>query len=118
MSDPGFGALLELSEDELFERLGAELLGEGLGFGPEDAARYRRVARRWFDERLDQFRSTVCSAGPVQSLITAPTGDRLVEATTVLDIVTGFEGDTTHAILLSVLITRFGLATFCATHHP
>jgi hypothetical protein len=47
------------TDDELYEALGAAMLGSGLGVSPGDQDRFRRFARAWFDNKIGQLRQRI-----------------------------------------------------------
>jgi hypothetical protein len=105
--------LLEKEPDELYHLLGAELLGESIGFGPADFRRQVDFGRQWLRERLRMLRRTVCLDGRVQQMIIANKGDLVAECAAVLDIVSN-RIDLPKTPVLAVLVVRLGLSGFCA----
>ncbi len=102
------------TDDELFEELGAKLLGDGLGIGSDNPEKFRTFGKNWFDGKRKEFQRQICNDTRVQSLIRSSNGDRLVEAVTLADLLSSIAGDTVHPALLAVLVTRVGLGVFCA----
>jgi hypothetical protein len=100
------------SEDQLFELLGAELLGGGLGVGADDPEHASRFARKWFLSRRNKLREKLCGKTIVESM-TTESGARMVEITTIMELMgQEFGSDQVH-LLLAVLLLRQGLTTLC-----
>lgn len=112
-SDPNdFARFEDFDEDELYIELGAELLGKGLSFGPEDFGRYRAYAVKWLSEHLSEMRSTVCGTRAVITLQSTDGGDRAMEVATVADCLTALYGKPAAAVAAVILIRR-GLDNLC-----
>lgn len=113
MNDGQVDEYLDKSEKELYQLLGATLLGEGVGFGPGDAARFGKFGKKWFDEKWEELRSRICGNSAVKALAESPESDRVVQVSTLTDLLGTIEGESSHTLLLAVLITKLGLNTLC-----
>lgn len=108
----------EISDDELYEMLGAALLGEGPGVSPDDKDSHRSFGRSWFANKKRDLQRIVCHAEVVQGLLGSSTSDRFIDAGAVYELLQGHGHDPVDAAILAVLIVRIGLGTFCATAPP
>ncbi|WP_432889842.1 hypothetical protein ACQPYH_11370 [Kribbella sp. CA-245084] len=106
------------TDDELYERLGAALLGEGLGVSPDDRDSHRKFGRSWFANKTRELQRIVCHAEVVQGLLGTSTSDRVIDGGAVYELLQGHGHDPVSAAILAVLIARIGLGTFCATAPP
>ena len=104
---------LAKSERELYQELGATLLGSGPGFGPSDAARFLKFGKKWFEDRFDDLRVKLCRDGGVRALIEARDADRAVQVATLVEILATIEGQASHTLLVTVLVTKFGVTSLC-----
>lgn len=96
----------------LLELLGNELFGTGVGFGPADARRYRRLAREWLDSHAEELRQKICGSAAVQAVTDEDSGAKLTDMAVVADAVLTMLGHPTASIV-AVIATRRGLASFC-----
>lgn len=110
---PDVTEYLDYDEDELFEELGAQLLGGGIGAAPRDPDQNGRYGRRWFESRLDQIREQVCGNQGVEVIRTDQMRDPLLQVATVSDCVASLSGKPAAAVL-ATLILKVGLNTLCA----
>ncbi|MGH3611050.1 MAG: hypothetical protein ACRDRK_00205 [Pseudonocardia sp.] len=114
-----FGDYWDCDDDELYELLGAALLGTGaVGISPEEQDRNRRFGKRWFDRQYHELQQRVCTQKTVRDLIGQPTSDRLVDAGTVAGLLAQQDDYGANSVLIAVLITRIGLSAFCANVKP
>lgn len=59
MADGSVEAYLDHADEALYEILGAELLGSGMGVSPAELDRYRRFARSWLDNKTRQLKRSI-----------------------------------------------------------
>lgn len=111
-------AYWDRSDDELYERLGAALLGEGAGVSPDDRDSHRKFGRSWFGNKRRELQRIVCHAEALQGLMGTSTSDRVIDAAAVYELLQGHGHDPVNAAILAVLIARIGLGTFCASAPP
>ncbi|HEY3946186.1 MAG TPA: hypothetical protein VGL78_13245 [Solirubrobacteraceae bacterium] len=104
--------LTELSEDDLLAMLGKELLGPGIGFGPEDPGRYRRFAEHWIEERADKIRVAICHDESVQAVFAKDLQDRFNDWAVLADALTTLAGRP-PLTLLAVVLLRRGYEAVC-----
>jgi hypothetical protein len=96
----------------LLELLGSELFGTGVGFGPADARRYRRLAQEWLDSHAEELRQKICRSTAVQTVTDEDGGAKLTDMAVVADAVLTMLGHPSASIV-AVIATRRGLASFC-----
>lgn len=113
MSEQQIDEYLDKSEKELYQLLGATLLGEGRGFGPGDVARFGKFGKKWFSDKWNELRGKVCGNSSVKALSESPESDRVVQVSTLVDLLGTIEGPASHHVLVAVLITKLGLNTLC-----
>jgi hypothetical protein len=101
------------TDDELFELLGLELLGEGLGLSPSDKRRHRKFGREWFAARQAELQRRVCHHNRLQGFIGTGASDRLLDAAAIYEILQNVDDDLVAIPVLAVLIARVGLGEFC-----
>lgn len=101
---------LQADEDELFAKLGRQLLGDGLGVGPDDEDESQRFGKAWFDSRVTEFRTVVCAHPFVKELSGDLTGDLVDIAALVLPFVGNHQ---LLALTVSGIIVRRGVTAFC-----
>ena len=107
------------ADDELYELLGASLLGSGsVGISPEEQDRNRLFGRRWFERQYHELQQRICTDKKVRDLIGESVSDRMVDAGTVAGLLAQQDDYGANAVLIAVLITRIGLSAFCATVKP
>jgi hypothetical protein len=102
------------SDDDLYELLGAALLGEGRGLSPEEQDDQRRFGRQWFARQHDELQRRICRDKRVRQLIGTTASDRFIDAVTISEILSSHDDLGLNAALLAVLVARVGLGTFCA----
>jgi hypothetical protein len=101
------------SDEELYTLLGAALLGEGVGLGPDDEESERQFGKQWFANKHRELQRQICHHERAQALIGTSGSDRLIDAYTIQELLGDFAGDPTTAALIAVLVTRVGLGAFC-----
>jgi hypothetical protein len=107
------------TDDELYELLGASLLGSrAVGISPEEQDRNRRFGRRWFDRQYHEIQQRVCTDRKVRDLAGESVSDRVIDAVTVAGLLAQQDDYGVNAVLIAVLVTRIGLRAFCATAKP
>ena len=99
-------------DQHLLELLGSELFGTGVGFGPADARRYRRLAQEWLDGHAEELRKKICGSTAVQAVTDEDNGAKLSDMAVVADAVLTMLGHPSASIV-AVIATRRGLASFC-----
>jgi hypothetical protein len=108
--------LWEAPEENLFEALGAALLGEGIGFGVEDPFRRRRFGERWFKEHLNEIRQRICGDPGVRSLLDDRVGGQMMDLATVVGAMAGVCGSHHDAAtVLAVIVVRRGVDALCGS---
>jgi hypothetical protein len=111
--DPDVVWFLEAGEDELFVRLGRQLVGDSLGMRPDDTDENQRFGRAWFDAYAMEFRSVVCAQPFAKGVLSSDLTGILVDiAAAVLPLV---DDQKLLALTVSGIIMRHGLTAFC---HP
>jgi len=98
--------LTQLTEPELLAQLGKELLGSGVGFGPEDTRRYRRFAEQWIQSRMAEIRGAVCNDDGVRAVFTRDIQERLNDFGIVADALATLQGHPPLTLLALVLLRR------------
>jgi hypothetical protein len=101
---------VNLDEEELFEALGAWLLGSGPGFGPSDAERTTRFASAWLENQLDDLRRALC--GDVLANLKGGGFDLLTDGAAVADTIAATLGRP-PANLVAVILLRRGIHRLC-----
>ena len=114
MADADLATLAALDDDELYARLGGELLGDGLSFGPEDFARYRDFAVRWVREHVADLRARVCGRVPARDPESKGGTDALMDMAAVADCLVSLLGKPA-ATVAGVILVRRGLDTLCGS---
>ena len=104
---------LSKSDRELFQQLGAVLLGQGPGFGPTDGTRFGKFGKKWFNDKLEVYRGKLCGHPAVQALIESPESNRAIQVSALVDILSSIENESSHTLLVAVLITKLGLDSLC-----
>jgi hypothetical protein len=104
--------LASYDDQHLLELLGNELFGTGVGFGPADARRYRRLAQEWLDSHAEELRQKICGSTAVQAVTDEDSGAKLTDMAVVADAVLTMLGHPSASIV-AVIATRRGLASFC-----
>jgi hypothetical protein len=91
--------------------LGAEILGTGPGFGPEDFERQIRFAREWLQRKRHELQAQLC--GDVLETIVKGKGfDTLADATVIADALAATLGKPSASIVVVILMRR-GLTSLC-----
>jgi hypothetical protein len=109
----------ERSDDELYELLGAALLGTGtVGISPEEQDRNRRFGKQWFDRQYAELQRRICTQKTVQDLVGQSRSDRMVDAGTIAGLLAQQEDFGPNSLLIGVLVARIGLSVFCAGVEP
>jgi hypothetical protein len=99
-------------ESELLALLGKELLGDGIGYGPEDPGRYRRFAERWIEERLDRIQAAICDDAGLRVVFSKEMENRLNDVGAVADALSAIAGRP-PLTLLAVILLRRGYESVC-----
>jgi hypothetical protein len=111
MTDDELRKYLDLEEDDLLELLGAEILGTGPGFGPEDFERQIRFAREWLQRKRHELQAQLC--GDVLETIVKGKGfDTLADAAVITDALAATLGKPSASIV-AVILMRRGLTSLC-----
>lgn len=111
MMDDELRKYLDLNEDDLLELLGAEILGTGPGFGPEDFERQIRFAREWLQRRRHDLQVKLC--GDVLEVIGKREGfDAMADAAVIADALSAMLGKPS-ATIVAVILLRRGLTNLC-----
>jgi hypothetical protein len=111
---PVIETYLDKTDDELYELLGAALLGDGLGIAPEDKDEHRRFGRGWFGNKRRELQRKICHHDKLKGFLGNSTSDRAIDAAAIYELLQNLGEDTVNAGVLAVLIARVGLGTFCA----
>ncbi|KDN81196.1 hypothetical protein [Kitasatospora cheerisanensis] len=116
-------AYWDKSDDELYELIGAALLGDGPGLSPEDEEEHRRFGREWFTNKHRELQRRICHDPRLQGLLGTTSSDRLLDAAGIYGVLQGLEGDSAvtgavNSAVLAVLVARIGLGTFCVNARP
>jgi hypothetical protein len=111
MTDDELRKYLDLDEDDLLEMLGAEILGTGPAFGPEDFDRQIRFAREWLQRKRHDLQRRLC--GDVLETIGKREGfDALADAAVIADALSAMLGKPSASIVAVILLRR-GLTSLC-----
>lgn len=102
--------LMALSDEQLLERLGAEIWKEGRHAFPATPARLRKEATRWLSRNRTKIRTAVCNHPGVKAV--QQNADRVVLAGAILDILAATKGVPAPSVV-AILVTRMGLNQFC-----
>lgn len=93
--------LSALDDGEVFERLGTALLGSG-----PDPERARQFGEQWFQWKLPEIRTRLCTDDTLQRLGEAPGAAEVAELLPRL-------GDRSTVACAAVLVVRRGLEAVC-----
>lgn len=105
--------LLQQDDDSLFEELGKSLLGVGPGMSPGDSNRFFNFGQKWFGDRKSDLQTKLCPHAAVQAIIDSPTSDRATQTSVIVDVLGSLEGYSSHAVVVAVLVVKFGLLELC-----
>jgi hypothetical protein len=111
VTDDELRKYMDLDEDELLELFGAELLGSGPGFGPEDFERQIRFAREWLQRRRRDLQAKLCGR-VLETVRNRETLETLTDAAIVADALSGMLGRPSASIIAVILLKR-GLTSLC-----
>jgi hypothetical protein len=95
-----------LSDDELYEIVGMDLQGTGLGVSPADRARFARFARSWLDNKSRQLWSQIHSTDTYRIWLESAGRDQLVDPDTVDRILVEDDWDPQASAALALLLVR------------
>lgn len=73
----------DLSDDDLYEVLGASLLGVGIGISPEN--NYRRFGKRRFARQHGELQRRICNDKRIRELTGTTVSDHLVDAAAIVE---------------------------------
>jgi hypothetical protein len=107
-------AYFDKTDDELYELLGADLLGDGLGISPEDKDERRRFGKQWFDNKRRDLQRRICHHDKVKGLLGNSASDLAIDAAAIYETLQNLGEDAVNAAVLAVLVARVGLGAFCA----
>ncbi|TDV42684.1 hypothetical protein [Actinophytocola oryzae] len=102
------------TDDELYELLGAELLGDGVSLSPEDKDEHRRFGRQWFGNKRRELQRKICHHEKLKGLLGNSTSDLAIDAAAIYETLQNLGEDAVNAAVLAVLVARVGLGAFCA----
>jgi hypothetical protein len=105
--------LLASDDDALAAELGRLLVGVGVGFGPAEFGRFRRIAQEWLDEHADELRDRVCDNSIIQAITTDDLGTKLTELSVIADALVAITQDRPSALVVTVIVARRGFRRFC-----
>lgn len=101
-----------LSDDELWDQLGSDLLGAKRAARVSRSDRIKH-AREWFDENRERFRESLC-ADPAAVALMNPSGETTAdEAAVIADLLLALVGDAPPVITVAVIIARRGIRWLC-----
>lgn len=109
--------LIDYDDDQLLEDFGQELLGQGVGFGPSDLARYRRAAVEWLESHASELRDSICGNPGLRSLTDDEFGAKVADAAIIADTISTGLGHPSASIVAVILVRR-GLSRFCDGQPP
>ena len=120
MSDtPIIDELLEYTDDELYEELGAVLIGKGFGFADEDPGQFRHYGKKWFFANLATIRGRVCGNDKIQGLTTDAGGEAALGLVSAIsEALNDMTGTHAGAAVLALIVMRYGLKKLCAGESP
>ena len=104
----------DFSNDDLYEMLGASLLGVGIGISPEDRDNHRRFGKQWFARQYGELQRRICDDKRVRELTGTTVSDRFVDAAAIVELLSQHDDYRANAALIAVLVARIGLGAFCA----
>jgi hypothetical protein len=107
---------IEWSEADLLAELGRQLLGPGLGFGPEDPGRFRRFASSWIEDRLGDIRAAICADEAVKAVFERDMQERLSDFGVVADALAAMHQHP-PVTLLAVVLLRRGYEVVCGCYY-
>lgn len=106
MNDDLANSYVDRSDEELYDILGANLLGGGPEVPPVVRDHVRRVARNWFDDELQRLRQRVRASATYRAWLESEPGDRTAGVDLIARILRD-EGDSDErAAALAVLLDR------------
>jgi len=111
MTDDDLRKYLDLDEDDLLELLGAEILGTGRDFGPEDFERQIRFARQWLQRRRRDLQDKLCGS-VLETITKREETDTLADAAAIADALAAMLGKPSASIAAVILLRR-GLTSLC-----
>ena len=105
-------ALLAMSEPELLDLLGGELLGTGPGVGPQDPGERRRFGETWLGGWLAEHRRSLCGSAPVVHLLSTEGTSQAEDVAALVDVLMGLlHGPVVTTV--AVILVRRGLDSLC-----
>ena len=116
MTDDELRKYVDLGEDDLLELLGAEILGTGPGFGPEDFERQIRFAGEWLQRKRHDLQGKLCG-GVLETIRKREGFDALADAAIIADTLAAMLGRPSASIVAVILLRR-GLTNLCRGDVP
>ncbi|MEU0877994.1 hypothetical protein ABZ345_05300 [Lentzea sp. NPDC005914] len=95
-----------LSDDELYEIVGMDLQGTGLGVSPADRGRFGRFARSWLDNKSRQLWSQIQGTDTYRIWLESAGRDQLVDPDTVGRILVEDDWEPRASAALALLLVR------------
>jgi hypothetical protein len=111
-----FDIAVQQTDDQLWLALGRIIATESQGFGHESRERLVTLARLWFEERRSAMQAALCSQPAFDRLSGLANGDPIIAASAIADLIESICGRVPVSVV-SVLVLRTGLATFCTDFH-
>lgn len=114
MTEPDPTKYVDLPEDELYELLGAALLGDGPGIAPDDPDEAARYGKQWFTRHYALLQQRICLHQQVKGFGGNSTSDRIVDVVAISEALRQLGDEPIKAALVAALVVRIGLGLFCA----
>ena len=106
-------SLLSLSEEELFARLGASTRGHGAA--PTQGSNNKLLGKEWYHRNLDKIRGIICPHPAVVALLESHREFHRAEIVILIAEILSQHRLTFAPLVLSTLLIKEGLGTFCST---
>ncbi|HEX5406235.1 MAG TPA: toll/interleukin-1 receptor domain-containing protein [Pseudonocardiaceae bacterium] len=94
------------TDDELYEALGAALLGADLGISPSDQERFRRFAKAWFENKVGQLRQRIRDSETYRIWAETAGPGQVVDPDITAGVLRQQGEEVTVAAAIAVLLTR------------
>lgn len=102
---------LSFTEEEVFEKIGAEL-SSGQGAFPPNKEEFVRMGKRWWTHNRERLFTSICSSEAIKNVFES--GDELALIVAILDLISGIVTGIS-ATTVAVLIVKLGLEKACGS---
>ena len=105
-------ALLALSEVDLLELIGRELIGESRGLGPTGRHRSVGAGTRWLEDWLGQNRKKLCDHEKIRPYLVDGEWGMIEDLSAVIDFLLNNTGKPSP-VTVAVIVAKRGLGKVC-----